>query len=201
MPGTILTLAAASGLTWLTSKVSIPGRWLGLAHEHLRPGPAVWAVLIALLVINPYLRLAWAVPARAVFGLPYDRRVARPEYAAPTSEVLDLTDWSLYFSQRAGYQFADVYKAPADPKTRWIVVRQPHVEGNWHYSQVIRELIGGREAVAVIPPQAGPNQMQIRIYDRRGPASLAGTMTDPAAADNLAAVSVSRTHRARPRAA
>ena len=30
-------------------------------------------------------------------------------------QVLDMTDWSLYFSGRDGYTFADVYSAPADP--------------------------------------------------------------------------------------
>ena len=42
--------------------------------------------------------------------------------------VLDLTGWPLYFSQLQGYNFANVYEAPADPTTRWIVVRQPHVD-------------------------------------------------------------------------
>jgi hypothetical protein len=178
VPGTILTLAAASGLTWLTSKISIPGRWLGLAHEQLRPGPAVWAVLIAMLLINPYLRsLGPSLPG------PFSVYHTTGEWLAQNTradeEVLDLTDWSLYFSRRPGYRFADVYKAPTDPKTRWIVVRKPDVEGDWHYRHLLRELIGGREAVALIPPQAGPNQMQIRIYDRRGPTPLAATLTNP----------------------
>ena len=53
----------------------------------------------------------------------------------------------------------------ADPATRWIVVRQPHVDGHWYYSGVIRELIGGREPVEV-PARASGNQVQILIYDR-----------------------------------
>jgi len=87
--------------------------------------------------------------------------------------VLDLTDWSLFFSQRSGYHFADVYKAPADPKMRWIVVRRPHVEGHWHYSKIIRELLDGREAVAQLPPHAAPGELQISIYDRQRPVPLA----------------------------
>ena len=31
VPGIILTLAAAYGLAWIMEKISIPGRWLGLA--------------------------------------------------------------------------------------------------------------------------------------------------------------------------
>ena len=73
--------------------------------------------------------------------------------------MLDLTGWPLYFSDLSGYNFANVYEAPADPAMRWIVVRQPHVEGHWYYSQVIRELIGGRAPVAQVPPRATPNQV------------------------------------------
>ena len=52
----ILTLAAAHGLAWLMNKVAIPGRWLGLAAERVRPGPAVWATLLALFVVLPNVR-------------------------------------------------------------------------------------------------------------------------------------------------
>ncbi len=58
--------------------------------------------------------------------------------------MLDLTDWSLYFSQRPGYNLANVADAMSDPNMRWIVVRSPQIEEDWHYDQVIRELIGGR---------------------------------------------------------
>jgi hypothetical protein len=84
-------------------------------------------------------------------------------------KVLDLTDWSLFFSGRPGYIFANVYEAPADPRTRWLVVRAPHVKGHWHYSEVLRELIAGREPVALVPAKADPSQVQIRIYDRQAP--------------------------------
>jgi hypothetical protein len=32
---------------------------------------------------------------------------------------------------------------------------------------MVRELIGGRDPVALVPPQADPDQVQIRIYDLR----------------------------------
>ena len=56
VPGIILTLAAAYGLAWIMDKVSIPGHWLGLAHERLRPGPAVWAIVIGAVVLFPNVR-------------------------------------------------------------------------------------------------------------------------------------------------
>ena len=175
IPGVILTLAAAFGLVSLTSKVSIPGRWLGMASQRFRPGPAVWAGLIAILVVIPYLHTLG--PLRPG---PFSAYHMAGDWLARNTgardQVLDLTDWSLFFSRRSGYHFADVYQAPNDPRMRWIVARQPHIEGHWHYSQVVRDLIGGREAAAVIPLHPGPNEMQIRIYDRLSPPTIAASI-------------------------
>jgi hypothetical protein len=169
VPGIILTLAAAYGLSWLMSQIGIPGRWLGLAHERLRPGPAVWAALLAVLVVLPNIRSLGPLNAG-----PYSVYHATGEWiaqhAANEDRVLDLTDWSLYFSQRPGYSFASVYDAPRDPNIRWIVVRKPHLDGRWHYSQVIRDLVAGKEPVAVVTSRGGSDDMQIRIYDRHSPA-------------------------------
>ena len=83
--------------------------------------------------------------------------------------VLDMTDWSLYFSGRTGYNFADLYKAPADPQMRWIVVRDGQIDGPSPYCQVIRDLIGDRQPVAQLPAAAASHQMKIEIYDRQTP--------------------------------
>jgi hypothetical protein len=179
VPGTILTLAASSGLAWLTSKLAVPGRWLGLPHDRLRPGPAIWAVLIAVLVLNPYIRtLGPTLPGP--FSVYHSSGLWLAQNTRADEEVLDLTDWSLYFSRRPGYSSAEAYKAPLDAKTRWIVVREPSALGDWHFRHVVDELSGGREAVAVFPPHPRPHQLQVRIYDRRGPARLATTLTEPA---------------------
>ena len=173
VPGTILTLAAASGLTWLTSKVSIPGRWLGLAHERSQARSRRLGGADRPAADQPLPSIAGAVPSRAVFGLPYDRRLARRRTPAADEEVLDLTDWSLYFSRRPGYHFADVYEAPADPKTRWIVVRKPNVEVDWHNSdtppRVDRRPGAG---CARFRPMPDPNQtadQHLRSSGRRPP--------------------------------
>jgi hypothetical protein len=168
IPGMILTMAAAHGLSWLMSKAAIPGRWLGWPQDRLRPGPAVWALLIAALVVYPNLH---GLGPRN--GGPYSVYVATGHWiAGHTSDrdrVLDLTNWSLFFSERPGYSFAQVYEAPADPGLRWLVVRKPHVEGHWQYSQVVRNLIGDREPVAMVPARAAADQVQIRIYDLKSP--------------------------------
>jgi hypothetical protein len=166
IPGMILTIVAAGALGWLMSHAAISGRFLRLPYERLRPGPAVWACLIAVCVVLPNV-----APLGASNAGPYSvyQETARwlCAHAGVDDRILDLTDWSLYFSHRPGYSFASVYDAPSDPAIRWIVARKPHVEGHWHYSQVIRGLVAGLDPVAVIPGRAGPDRVQIRIYDRR----------------------------------
>jgi hypothetical protein len=178
VPGMLLVLAAAHGLSWLMARVSIPGNWLGLGKERLMPGPAVWALLLALLVVIPRLKDAGAT----VPGPFHLYRDAGDWLAANTRDggrVLDLTDWSLFFSGRPGYRFGQVYDAPADPQTRWIVLREPHLEGHWKYSAVVRDLVGQREPVALIPPKAAPGQFQLRVYDRHAPVSQVASSDHP----------------------
>jgi hypothetical protein len=179
VPGMLLMLAAAHGLTWLMGRVSIPGNWLGLGQERLMPGPAVWALLLAVLVVTPRLRETGS----SIPGPFHLYRDAGDWLAANTrdgDQVLDLTDWSLFFSGRPGYRFAHVYDAPGDPRTRWVVLRKPHLEGHWNYSSVVRDLVGHRDPVAVIPPDPAPGQLQLRVYDRR---SSVGHVAASAAAD------------------
>ena len=97
--------------------------------------------------------------------------------------ILDLTDWSLYFSRRPGYGFAKVYEAPADPDLRWVVVRQPHLEGRWSYSSVVRDLVSGQDPVAVVPANPRPGEVQVRIYDRRLPGTHATALKQAGSPD------------------
>ncbi len=171
VPGMILTLAAAHGLAWTMSKVAIPGRWLGLAAERLRPGPAVWAAVLGLLVVLPNVR-ALGPPNAGPFDVYQSTGRWIAEHTDSAHRALDLTNWSLFFSERPGYPFADVYEASSHADIRWIVVRKEHVEGRWHYSQVLRDFIGDREPVAMIPPRVSHDQVQIRVYDRESPTTF-----------------------------
>ncbi len=155
VPGMLLTLAAAHGITWLMSKVSIPGRWLGLAHERLRPGPAVWSALILFFIVMPNIRSLGPVNA-GPFSVYRQTGRWLAQHTQEDGKVLDLTDWSLFFSAGPGYIFANVYEAPLDPKTRWIVVAQA----------------ARRRALAL---QQGPSRS-----DRRSPAHRAGSCQRPA---------------------
>ena len=170
VPGLILTLAAAHGLTWLLARISIPGEWLGAAEQRLRPGPAVWAVLLAVLIVTPRLHgSGQLIPGP--FHLYRDAGAWLAQNAGGDERALDLTDWSLYFSGRPGYRFANVYEAPADPALRWVIARKPHLDGHWNYSAVIRQLVGQREPVALLPADPEPGQLQLLIYDRYSPTS------------------------------
>ena len=80
VPGMILMLAAAHGLAWLMGNVAIPGWWLGLTHERIRPGPAVWAVLISLLIMIPNSPFVGSIQPRSLLDLHCDRGLARPEH-------------------------------------------------------------------------------------------------------------------------
>jgi hypothetical protein len=165
VPGIILTLSAAFGLSWLVSRVAIVGQWLGLTHERLQPGPVVWAVLLAFLVVLPNIGVLGPLNS-GPFSIYHTTGNWIAQHATAPEEVLDLTDWSLYFSSRPGYLFANVYEASVHPNIRWIVVRKPHVDGHWYYSQIIRDLIGDREPVALLPHSGSRGQVQVRIYDR-----------------------------------
>ena len=169
VPGLILTLAAARALDWLMGELAIPGRWIGLAHGRMRPGPAIWAALISFLIMIPNVRSSGPICPG-----PYWAYIATGDWLAQNTReperVLDLTDWSLYFSRRPGYNLATVRDAVNDPNTRWIVVRGAQMEGDWHYDRIIRRLIGGREPVALLPIQIGHDKTPVCIYDRCSPA-------------------------------
>ena len=171
IPGMILTIAAAHGVTWIMGRIAIPGRWLGWPQERLRPGPAVWAALLAGIVLYPNLRLLGPINAG-----PYSVYVETGRWiaghSAASERVLDMTNWSLFFSDRPGYSYAQVYDAPADPSLRWVVLRKPHIEGHWPYSHVLASMIGDRQPVATVPEHAGADhRVQIRIYDLKSPAA------------------------------
>lgn len=170
IPGMLLTLAAAHAMTAMVRRVSIPGRWLGLGNESLRPGPAVWAILLAMLVVAPNL-YALGPMNPGPYAVYHHTGEWIASHVLVDERVLDMTDWSLYFSGRAGYTFADVYSAPADPHTRFIVVRDGQLDGHWPYCQVLRELIGDRQPVVQLPAAATAHQMKIEIYDRHMPDS------------------------------
>lgn len=164
----LLTLAAAHGLTWLIRRVSFDARQLGLGEGRVAPGPAVWAVVIAAVVAWPLYRAR--TPYNTSF-LPY--RLAGNWLASrPDSDgrVLDMTDWSLFFSDRQGDGFAGILDVAGRGDTRFLVVRDAHLAGHLHYNEVLRRLVAGRTPVAIFPERPAPRQLQVAVYDLGGAA-------------------------------
>ncbi len=170
IPGLLLTVYAANAISWLMARVTVSIGWIRSAKAGFRVGrigsAGLTSIFLGLLIFenqhlgprNPGPYSVYETAGRWLV-----------EHARQDERILDLTGWPLYFSRRAGYTFADIYTAPTDPSTRWIVVRQPHIDGHWHYSQVVRDLIDGREPIALVPPRVTSGQVQIRIYDRHAP--------------------------------
>ena len=113
----LLTLAAAHGLAWLMRSIVIDGRWLGLAEERFRPGPGglgrwPWSRC------SPCLTPRTVGPAQGSFAAYRDAGSWLAEVEGHgDGKVLDMTDWSLFFSGQPGFRLlSDVHWAAIDPE-------------------------------------------------------------------------------------
>jgi hypothetical protein len=165
VPAMLIRLAAAHGLAWLICSIVIDGRWLGLAEGRFRPGPALWALVLGALVVHPWFRTITQVPGSFASYRDTGSWIETITAQKP-GQVLDMTDWSLFFSGRPGFVLKDIHTAAADPNTRWIVARNAHLHGHWVYSRVLADLVRDRAPVVLIPEHPQPGQLQIRVYDR-----------------------------------
>ena len=165
VPGMVLTLAAANGIVWLMRNTVIDAARLRLGEGRFRPGPAVWMMIVGVLVIAPVCR--GLTPYNSSFA-PY-RMVGSWISGAPQTDgrVLDLTDWCLFFGNRPGYGIGKVEEAVARPELRWVVVRDAHLNGHGRSSRLARDLIDGREPVGRFPESVKPGQIQVIVYDLR----------------------------------
>jgi hypothetical protein len=172
VPGLPLLLAAAHGLTWVIRNTSIDAARLRLGEGRLRPGPAIWAALIGGVLAWPYYQAQ--IPYNSSFAayrMAGSWLLQRPDTAEP--RVVDLTDWSLFFSNRPGYGIGQVDEAAENPQTRFVVLRNAHLIGHGRSSEVARALVAGREPVARFPEHPGPHQVQVAVYDLAVPPPVA----------------------------
>jgi hypothetical protein len=180
VPAMLLRLAAAHGGAWLICSIVIDGRWLGLAEGRFRPGPALWALALGALIGLPWLRNNTRVPGS--FGSYRDAGFWIQQVTSnKPGKVLDMTDWSLFFSGRTGFCLKDIRTAAADPDTRWIVLRNAHLRGHWVFSRLLTEMVRDQRPTLLIPAHPVPGQLQIRIYDRWAGPDPAGSPRLPTA--------------------
>lgn len=161
----LLFPAAAYALDRLIGSIVIPGRWVGLEEGRYSAGPAVWALVLAGLMVR-YAPSTFA-PINAEFqGYREAGRWLHAEQAAPGSPVVDVTGWALYYGQRHGYTFANVGYASGDPGIRWVVVREQHLHGPWTYCKQIQALVGDLRPIKTFPEHPGPRQSKVLVFDR-----------------------------------
>jgi hypothetical protein len=168
----LITLAAF-GLQSALSRVSIPGRWLGLGEGRYQPGPAIWAVvLLGLAAFYGKASLEPINHANAGY-----REAARylNEHSKPDEKGVDLTGLSLFYASRPGFTFEDLHAAPGDAATRWVIVREAHLRGEWPYCERIREIVKDRKPLATFPENPTRSQSKVFVFrlDRTDDTSLA----------------------------
>jgi 4-amino-4-deoxy-L-arabinose transferase-like glycosyltransferase len=174
IPAMLLLLASANGISWLMRTVVIDGRWFALPEEKFRPGPVIWALVLVALLAPPHARAI--TPAHGSFAAYRDAGAwiaSAKAQAHGAGKVLDMTNWSLYFSGQPGFRYDEVHWAAVDPQTRWVVARDTHIRGRWPYSRYVRSLVGDLKPVAAFPAHPAANQVQVLIFDRGQPPAVA----------------------------
>jgi hypothetical protein len=171
--------AAALGLSTIIGAIVIPGRWFGQPEATFRPGPIIWALAFAGIVMSQPEGLLSPVNDR--FGSYRDAGVWLSTHAPEGSKVVDVTGWSQFYSGRPGYTFADLHEARPTGSARWIVARDAHLKGPWIYCDWLREIVAGREPVVSFPPKPIQGQAQVYVFDREMPTAQAAADTAAAA--------------------
>lgn len=113
---------------------------------------------------------AWSFPSLAAplnHGAIGYRRAGEwlAKHAPPAARIVDLTGFAQFYGERAGYSFADLGDAPADPLARYVVVREAHLIGPWPYCELLRELVRGRRPIAQFPEPPDRQASRTRVYD------------------------------------
>lgn len=157
---------AASGFLRLMDRVVIPGRWVGLGEETLRPGPAVWFALLGGIVL--WSGTATFTPLNSGFKGYRGAGQFVAESVAADSKVVDYSGFALFYGgDHPGYTFRQIADLERERgEVRWVVARDSHLKGPWGYSKLLRELTDGLEPVRTFPETPEPGVAQVLIFDR-----------------------------------
>jgi hypothetical protein len=164
----LLIPAAAFAIHRAISAIAIPGSWLGLGEGVFRPGPAVWGLLLC--GIAALYGKATLAPVNEGFGAYRLAGAWLAEHVPPGTPVVDVTGWSLFYGQRPGYTFANLHESFGNPELRWVIAREAHMKGPWHYCDQLRTLVAERRPVEVFQAAAQRGQVQVYVFDLQSPA-------------------------------
>ncbi|MDX2035739.1 MAG: glycosyltransferase family 39 protein [Isosphaeraceae bacterium] len=157
-----LVCLAAFGLESILSRVTIPGRFVGLGEGRYQPGPIVWVAVLGGLALWNAGEIFSSINREKAGYRGAGAYLA--EHATAEDRTVDLVGLSLFYGGREGYTFADLHAAPGDPRTRWVVVREAHLRGDWPYCERIREIVGDRLPVATFPEQISKGQAKVLVF-------------------------------------
>ena len=159
-----LIAAAAFGLQRLLALVRVPGRWGGADPEaRYRLGPI--GVLASIAALGFAYRAELARPINHQFEGYREAAFYLSIHVPPTDKTVDVTGWSLFYSDHPGYTFANLIEAMGDRSVCRVVVRDAHLEGPWEYCRQIRQLIGDRKPVKTFPTDREAKQSRVYVYD------------------------------------
>jgi hypothetical protein len=163
----LIISAAALGMhRVLDTFVEQARRWAWSERRRRAVGPFAWSVVFGGLM----LAYAPATLAPVNPGMGTYRAAATwlGTRVREDARIIDVTGWTLFYTGRSGYTFANLSDAPSDPQARWLVAREAHVHGPWDYCEQLRHLIGGREPVAVFRGTSPRHPTKVFIFDRSG---------------------------------
>ena len=166
--GQLLVALGAFGLVCLMERVSIPGRWIGQGDASFTAGPVVWLAILGLLACSQMPTLIDHLN-KGFTGYREAANFLIDHKATQDRPVIDVTGWSHYYSGLKGYTFKDLTEGTSDPRVKWVVVRDAHLNGPWGYCQQLKALVGDREPVAKYPDQPAKGIAQVYVYDLESP--------------------------------
>ena len=156
--------SAAFGLSRLLAMVVIPGRWIGgEPGERYRLGPI--GVLLSVAALAYGYRAELTKPINHQFEGYREAAFYLSIHVPITDKVVDVTGWSLFYSDHIGYTFPNLIEALGDKSVKRVVVRDAHLDGPWEYCRQIRQIIGDRKPVMTFPTNADPKQSKVYMYD------------------------------------
>ncbi len=98
--------------------------------------------------------------------------------AGPDEGLIDLKAFSLYYASKTGYTFANLEEGRQDPKVRWIVTHDAHLNGPWYYCKILRSLVQNRQPIQTFPEKASRGIARVYVFDLSQPINATADRLD-----------------------